>query len=348
MYPLNVSQPYPLNQWYVGAYGHEVSRTLLQRTLLDQLVVFFRTETGEAVALQGLCPHRFFPLVKGTLVGNTIQCAYHGLVFGTDGRCLHIPSQPELPNQYRTRAYPVVEQGPLIWIWMGDADSADPANIPTADCLNPDQYELTISSYVHAPARYQLLIDNLLDLSHIDFLHSRTVPQNNFSKVPVKLTEYKGAFRAVREFREVPYEGYAEYLFGPGEGTINFDLPTDYHGPALIVSGTIHTRRPGQGQVSGGGAMRNVHFLTPETPHSTHYFGGFARNFRMGDDEFTRAYKEFDHAVRVEDAVGLGEVEVNLDRFAAVKAEISVRADAGGIRIRRLLSAQIKSEEVAT
>ena len=65
MYPLNVSQPYPFNQWYVGAYGHEVSRTLLQRTLLNQLVVFYRTETGEAVALQGLCPHRFFSACEG-------------------------------------------------------------------------------------------------------------------------------------------------------------------------------------------------------------------------------------------------------------------------------------------
>jgi vanillate O-demethylase monooxygenase subunit len=348
MYPLEVSQPYPHNQWYVAAYAHEVSRTIMERTLLDQPVIFFRTEPGEAVAMQGLCPHRFFPLVKGELVGDTIQCAYHGLAFGADGRCVRIPSQSEIPSRYRSRTYPVVERGQLIWIWMGDAEAADPANIPDADCLNPDEYELTLLNYVHTRARYQLLIDNLFDLSHIDFLHGKTAPPNNLSKFPVKLTEYKGAFRAVRECGEVPYEGYASFLFGPGEGTIPFEVPTDYHGPALIVSGTIHKRRPGQGQASGGGAMRNVHLLTPETLHSTHYFGGFARNFRKGDEEFTRVYKEFDHAVRKEDAEGLGELEPNLDRFASVKAELSVRADAGAIRVRRLLSEQIRAEYAAT
>jgi vanillate O-demethylase monooxygenase subunit len=347
MYPLEVSQPYPHNQWYVGAYGHEVSRTIMERTLLDQPVVFFRTEAGEAVAMRGLCPHRFYPFVKGELVGDTIQCAYHGLTFGADGRCVRIPSQSEIPSRYRTRTYPVVERGELIWIWMGDAEAADPASIPDADCLNPEEYEITFVDHILAPARYQILIDNLFDLSHIDFLHGKSAPPNNFARYPVKLTEYKGVFRAVREC-ESPYEGYASFLFGPGDGTINFELPTDYHGSALIVSGTIYERLPGQGDVSGGGAMRNVHMLTPETLHSTHYFGGFSRNFRKGDDEFTRIYSEFDHAVRMEDSVGLSAVEANLDRFASVKAELSVRADAGAIRVRRLLSEQIKAEFAAT
>jgi vanillate O-demethylase monooxygenase subunit len=343
MYPLDVAQPYPRNQWYVGAYSHEVSRDILERTLMDQLVVFYRTAAGEAVAMQGLCPHRFYPLVKGALIGDSIQCGYHGLVFGPQGRCETIPSQADVPARCSLLTYPVAEKAGLLWIWMGP-DAADPAKIPSPACFNTAEYEFTLSNYRHVKSRYLLLIENLFDLSHVDFLHSKTIPPSRLSEIPLQLIEHEGNFRTVRETRGAPYDGYATLLFGPGEGVIDFDAPTDYYGPCLTVTGSVHNRRSGHGHAEGGGAMRNVHCLTPETEHTTHYFGGFSRNFRKGDAAFTRIYQGLDDAVRLEDVGGLADIELNLERFANVKAELSIRADAGGIRVRRLLSEQIRSE----
>ena len=55
------------NAWYVGAWSNElVQDKLLPRTLLDDPIVFFRTQTGTAAALFDRCPHRFAPLSRGS------------------------------------------------------------------------------------------------------------------------------------------------------------------------------------------------------------------------------------------------------------------------------------------
>jgi len=109
------------NYWYVAAADTEVGRTPFARTILGEPVVFYRTEQGVAVALEDRCAHRHLPLSMGKLVGDELQCHYHGLRFGTDGRCTRIPGQEQIPRAAKVKTYPVVERYHWIWIWMGDA-----------------------------------------------------------------------------------------------------------------------------------------------------------------------------------------------------------------------------------
>ena len=82
------------NAWYVGAWDHEVGRqSLLRRTLLDEPVVFYRTEGGTPVALEDRCCHRGAPLTHGSVVEAGLQCGYHGLEFDTTGACVAVPGQ---------------------------------------------------------------------------------------------------------------------------------------------------------------------------------------------------------------------------------------------------------------
>src|SRR5277367_1252971 len=126
-YPLNLPQPYPFEQWWVAAYSGEVGRELTQRKILDRPIVMYRTMSGEPVALAGLCPHRLYPLVKGHLEGDTLQCGYHGFTYDQTGRCVHVPSQEQVPANFSVRRYPLLERAGLIWIWTGTEAQALPS-----------------------------------------------------------------------------------------------------------------------------------------------------------------------------------------------------------------------------
>src|SRR5258708_1118507 len=120
----------PFNQWYVVAGREEIGRKLLARRMLDQPLVLYRTEDGRPVAFPDHCPHRFMELSKGKLVGDDVQCPYHGMQFGPDGKCTKIPTQGGVPAAMQVRSFPLIERGLWTWIWMGDAQKADPALIP--------------------------------------------------------------------------------------------------------------------------------------------------------------------------------------------------------------------------
>ena len=79
--------PFVRNEWYVAALSEEIDRTLRDRRLLGLGVLLYRKSDGAPAALQNRCPHRSFPLSRGTLDGDEVTCGYHGLTFGPDGAC---------------------------------------------------------------------------------------------------------------------------------------------------------------------------------------------------------------------------------------------------------------------
>jgi len=163
------------NCWYVVAWDHEVlGDTLLTRTVLGVPLLLYRKADGTPVALDNRCPHRQAPLSMGRREGDHIRCLYHGLRFEPGGRCVEIPSQPQVPPKMCTRAYPVVAQGRWLWVWMGDAERADPARIPPTPTLKHPDWVYR-PGYMHYQADYLLICDNLLDFSHLSYVHEKTL-----------------------------------------------------------------------------------------------------------------------------------------------------------------------------
>lgn len=139
MYPFRTAQAYPRNRWYIAAFSSEISTQPIQRTLLEVPVALYRTEgEGKVVAMYGLCPHRYYPLAMGKVEGDAIVCGYHGFTFAESGKCVRIPSQGTGAG-FVQPTYPVEERGTFIWIWMGDAELADPAMIPPYEDFGLDQ-----------------------------------------------------------------------------------------------------------------------------------------------------------------------------------------------------------------
>ncbi|QXQ06814.1 aromatic ring-hydroxylating dioxygenase subunit alpha [Sphingosinicellaceae bacterium] len=265
--------------WYVAALAHEITRLgPVARTLLDEKIVLFRTLDGRAAALQDRCPHRFAPLSAGQVGAHGIACGYHGMTFDGQGTCIANPTQAALPIAPRTkvRSYPIVERHGFLWIWMGDAGLADPSDIPDYHCCDsPDWNGQT--SYLHVKANYLFLVDNLLDLTHINFVHGDVLgnPEmignmvNDTELRPDGVTErwLSPSAPAVPAWRAIINQPWME-------GNVDFWLDMDW-APASNMILDVGVKPPGADRSEGSGIV-NVNCVTPETATTAHYFYGAA------------------------------------------------------------------------
>ena len=177
---------YPRNHWYVIAFSREVGRSLMRRDCLGDPILLYRTEAGEPVALLDRCPHRGMPFSMGRLVGDVVQCGYHGFQYDSSGVCIKVPSQEAVPAAMCVHRYPLVEKWQWLWIWMGDAALADPALIPDHRELGLEDPALSSEPYFMLPieANYLLALENLVDATHITFLHEGNFDTGNVAMVP--------------------------------------------------------------------------------------------------------------------------------------------------------------------
>lgn len=160
--------------WYVAGWVDEFSAEEPQgRIFLDEAIVFFRTGDGSLKAFEDHCPHRHAPLSLGRIEGDNIRCLYHGLLFDPAGKCIEVPGQDIIPPAACVRSYPVVEHGGWAWIWMGDPAKADKDLLPKSIGFDADRWVLK-TGYLDYDAPAELINDNLLDLSHLSYVHANS------------------------------------------------------------------------------------------------------------------------------------------------------------------------------
>ena len=172
----NATSPFLMNCWYVAAISTDVKgEELFHRTILNKPVLIYRKMDGTPVAMLDRCPHRFAPLHLGKRVGDDISCLYHALQFDCEGQCTHNPHGNGLiPKAAKVPTFPLMEKYGFIWIWMGD-EAADPGKLPDYGELMSGHPNSVAQTYMHVNANYQLLTDNVMDLSHIDHVHGEII-----------------------------------------------------------------------------------------------------------------------------------------------------------------------------
>ncbi len=336
------------NCWYVAAWDNEIGREPFARTILDQPVVLFRTQGGEAVALEDRCCHRQLPLSLGRVVGDALQCGYHGLEFDRAGACVRVPGQTKVPPDARVKSYPVVEKWNWVWIWMGDPASADSATIPDWHWVDDPGWR-TVKGNGGTPLAvacdYRLITDNLLDIAHLTYVHASSIGSEAIVEFPIttKRTE-----RMVSMTRDVPDRAAAPFYQWAGKFKGNVDrwLTTTVEMPAYVVNdaGCVDVgtdTRPGHRD--HGVEMRVLNAPTPETATTTHYFYAHARHFGLDDDDIEEAYKTQFTQVFHEDKVVLEAQQRNMT-IAPNAALIDINTDAPSIAARAMLRALIDEE----
>ena len=337
--------PWSVNQWYVAAYSSEVTHELFARTICGQPLVMYRASTGEVVALEDRCVHRRYPLSLSHLVDDTIVCGYHGFTYDKAGGCVAAPGQRRIPRTARVPAFRVVEQDSLIWLWVGDDDRADTALIPRAPWLDSEEYT-TVRGMEPLKARYGLLIDNLMDLSHETYLHGGYIGTPEVAETPIT-TEVDEDNRVIYVSRHMadaacpPF--YAESTGIQGRITRWQDI--EYHPPCLYL---LHSRiapvgvePPQDGPDDQAFHVEVVYAITPETEHSTHDFWMVARDFALGDEKVTDFLATNNRTVVLQDVTALDILEEVVEGEKDGYQELSINIDTGGLAARRLLAKMI-------
>ncbi|MDE2442553.1 MAG: Rieske 2Fe-2S domain-containing protein [Betaproteobacteria bacterium] len=347
MYPLKNGQLWPRNQWYVAGWSNEFDEAPIERTILGERLLLFRGESGRATVLAGLCPHRFMPLVKGARSGDRIECAYHGMTFDGDGVCTKGPAGAPPGGATRIKRYATLEQGPLVWVWMGQADAADPAKMPdTSRCgIATDGWRADPNGTMHFAARYMLMVDNLFDLSHIAWVHVSLLGKPTLCDQPVAVSREGCILRADRH-ETGPVDDFSRYLFPESVGPIQQTLGTELLGPGLITAVGPWVREAEGSPLVGKdwGQVQFVHVITPETATTTNVFSLVSRNFRLEDEGLTAALCAQNKAVLAQDCEVAGLIEAGLNE-ADTMSELSFRPDHGAIEARRYIQSLIDAEK---
>ncbi len=332
---------FPRNHWYVIAAGHEVGDHLLARTVCGEHLVLYRTGAGHVVAMDDRCSHRGYPLSAGTLVGDEVQCGYHGLRFDSCGTCVWAPGQDRIPSRANIGVRPVVEQGPWIWVWMGDPSAPDHQRLPVTPWFEDDGWS-AVDGMEPLPARYGLLIDNLLDLSHETFLHAGFIGTPEVAETPITtdVDEYAGIVYVSRRMESVECPPFYRESTGL-ESPIDRWQDIEYHAPGYYL---LHVRvaaagadPAADGSDPGAAHVKVLYGITPVDDHNTLDFWAVCRDFAVGDPAVDTFLADMNREVVLQDVEALGLIEERLgDEWNP--PEVSFKIDTGGLAGRRILA----------
>jgi phenylpropionate dioxygenase-like ring-hydroxylating dioxygenase large terminal subunit len=335
------------NQWYCAAFGHELREEPLGRMFLNEPVVMYRTTDGTPVAFEDRCCHRRAPLSRGRVEGDRLRCGYHGLVYDATGAVVWAPGQDKLPSGARVRSYPIVEKHGWLWIWMGDAALADPKEAPAYDKYDAPDWA-AYDQRLPVKANYFLVVDNLLDLSHLPFLHAATIgspedtnPNLTWERGPnwIKGTRVaRGLSPSARNLQEgfdFRFDRTQIMLFEP-PSQVTIDILTNEFGKAYGDPTSRLNRR-----------IVIYDFMTPETDASCHYFWSIARDYAVNDPKATELGLRATSAAFLEDKLML-EAEQAVIGADPSAPQIDLVGDTGGLQARRIVERMLAEEQVTT
>jgi vanillate O-demethylase monooxygenase subunit len=337
------------NTWYVAAWDHEVSRQPLARKLLDIPVVLYRTQAGAPVALEDTCPHRYYPLSKGTLKGDALECGYHGMTFDCSGKCVHIPGQDQIPPTAAVRSFPVAERWGWIWIWMGDPALADPAQIVDFHWLDDPAWGAKGDMFP-VKCNWQLIVDNLLDLTHLTYVHGKTIGNAATTEGAEQTVERKRDGVVVSRWMIDSPAPPTYVRMGGFTGNVDRWQIIDYTLPSAVrlnVGAAPAGTGARDGRHAGGINMYNLNAVTPETGRSVHYFWAQAHDFSPRDQAVTdRLFAEI-YSTFKEDWAILEAQQREIDRDPNSPI-VDIRVDAAPNQARRMVDELVAAEASVT
>lgn len=337
---------YPRNSWYVAGRSEDFSRDLKSLKLFDRKIVFYRKNDGTAVALEDACPHRKLPLSNGTLEGDTVVCGYHGLTFDCSGACVAAPTQEgSIPRRARVGSYPIIEKYGFVWIWPGDPEAADPAKLIDIPHFDDPSWGKTARGALDIACNYLWVTDNLLDPSHVAWVHITSFAGAGTDNVPLELTEESDRVIVWRWIPDKPAAPYYQQ-FVSFEGNCDRKQHYECRLPSTAINKSIYTPAGTGGDDDNLPADAFVNysynFMTPVDEDHTLYFWFQHRNALADDESVSRRMFEGATMAFNEDKDVLERVHAGMKNPETPYLNLGL--DAGAMRFRKLVERMIAAE----
>ena len=326
---------YIRNRWYAVALARDISRQPVQEWLLDEPIVLFRKTDNEVVVLRDRCPHRLVPLSRGTVIGDEIQCRYHGFQFDSTGRCTKLPGEKTVPGAVRVQSLPSVESLGMVWVWPGDPARVDQSLLPKFPWMDQPGF-LTRYIWRVFEAPFGLIVDNLMDLTHVHFVHSIIGVDNLVHESePMQVWEEADHVLYKRDLRQGPFTARGLYV----------EIRGEFIPPSLVLTGSV-PKREGSDEIQPMPMSQVLHCLTPRTATSTNYLALKSWNILLRPHEVVAV--EHQMAVTIDEDKEIIEAQ-HRNRCAALGKveEKLIRADRAAVMARRAYDRILDSEAAA-
>lgn len=339
---------YLRNAWYCAALSRDIERKPVGRRLLGEAVVLFRTQDGAPVALEDACPHRKLPLSMGRVKGDAIECGYHGLTFDCSGKCIDAATQERIPPFAKVRSYPARDRYGLLFVWMGDPALATDDAILDIPYHDDPAWNITRGDFMPIKCNYLWMADNLLDPSHVAWVHVGSFGGAGTDRTPLKIEEIPDGVICSRWMLDQPPPPfYAPLVKFPGHADRLQHYEMRY--PAVGINKGIYTPAGLGGPNMQDGPltyrMASYHFLTPVDEDNTLYFWLQHRNTDIHDDDLTQRIAQGARVAFEEDRAILEAVHLGMKHKTTPNTGLML--DAAASRMRKGLTERIRREQAA-
>ena len=336
------------NCWYAAAWADEVPHGRpLGKRIADQPVLFFRRENGDLAAIADYCRHRYAPLHRGKQIGDVIQCAYHGLEYDAGGKCVRNPhALGTLPN-ISVPSYSVVDRYSVIWIWIGDKP-ADPSLINEEFSFLADPKRAHVRGRFHVKANFQLLLDNLMDISHARYLHGDALMTEEMRDLyDPKMKVEDETVTVTLQMSKIRAPGIFLPALPAGTDRVDFYDYVKAILPSFVSHDIAYTQPGEEPYLPSGVSSRSAHLFTPETSTTTHYLFDNSRDFLIDDKQsdqrmlaaLKKAFGEEDIPMIEAQQLVIGDVDL-MDLRPAILSN-----DKAGMFVRHKLTKKIRAQE---
>tara|TARA_R110002074_G_scaffold401345_1_gene599241 strand:+ start:25102 stop:26187 length:1086 start_codon:yes stop_codon:yes gene_type:complete len=344
-----VKLPFLFDHWYVAGFKDEFNRTPKAKTLLERSIVFYRSEAGELLAFQNRCLHRSFPLSEGKLEGDELVCRYHGIRYDTDGAITRIPCQAQVPNR-QLRKYPVKECGPFVFIWMGEPDDPSKEEKFVDLPFFEDPTFRTVSEELGLEGNYLLMNENLNDLTHFAYLHRESFGFDD---------SFLENERIVEKTKDGVVCTHVSHYDNPMAARLPPDVYPMLEGKKLerwdqgimISPGVFKGYNP-TFYADDSGKRKSLdsyimHFLTPETRSTSHYWWSISNNYAQDNDDFYSMLKAGVSVGFHEDLWACKHMQTLLDSDNVEFDELIIAGDQAGMLFRKVMLDWVQEEHGA-